>query len=376
MKKRLVFFAFFLGISPILFGQNYPMLKSTIVDLNGNTKEGYVEYQDWLISPEHIYFSESIDGQKNSGNVGEINSFDITAEGLHRKFIALRNIYISYIGANDDLNSVVASTTYEFGHEFETEHINMFAEVVFESEGLQLIQLIDKYEKSRLFLSVDGVINELKSYRYMTYSDVAASSKYEVRNTEYKKTLEKVLGADFFSQKTQLDYAVRPITALLTKYAKEKGQAINEDLQKAKVKFSGLFGVGLGRLSFEEQDLELGDKSYTDRALLASASVGARLNIPGDFYNKSIDFYLSFQPQIERLSYRLQYNQYFGGNSLVKPKFVFGFENNLKIYGGLGVSWKRQLALEAFYMPKAGYDIFQKVSLFQTNLVYTIGNNN
>lgn len=376
MSKKNALLILFLSNFSLLFGQRYPMLESIIIDVNDNEIRGFVEYQDWLISPEYIYFTEHLNDVRQSGSVENIKSFTISSDKIYRKFFALRNQYISYIGKGDDRHSVSGSITYEFGHEFESENIDAFAEVVFESDQIQLLQLRDKYEELRLFLSVNGNIKELKSYRYITYNNASSTSRFEVVNTEYKKDLEEVLGSDFFDSKSPLDYTVKAITALLRKYSKAKDKDFNEKLGHAKIRFSGLTGIGLNRLSFEDQTLSFKGKSYADKALLATATIGFRLNVPGDFYNKSLDFYLTYHPQVELLSYRLQYNQYFGAVSKVKPKLILGVGDNFNLYGGLGISWKRQLALDFTFMPKAGGDIFQKVSSLQTNLIYTIGNNN
>lgn len=170
---RLVLVAFtLLGTLPLL-AQSIST-PGYVLTRQSDTLRGYLDDEDWAVSPRAVVFRRTRDGEPKRYSAEEVRGFTLTER--NRRYVA-RFVRIGYPIQNVAVDALEKTR-------FETFHT--FLEVVLDSRQASLYQLLDENERDRYFVEKGEALSELIYFKQvLTRNDQA----FEAEENLYQSQL-------------------------------------------------------------------------------------------------------------------------------------------------------------------------------------------
>jgi len=330
---KLIYLAFLLLISSGVVNAQSNYKPGYVIKANGDSINGYINYQEWGVSPKVIDFKSNISNKEPMRfNPSALQSFVIA--GLEK--------YITYDGRiSMDKNSFPGlpeqlDTT--------TTKDNVFIKVAYDGFPLSLLQHQDKI-KTRFFIkeSGDATPVELKYYQYLDQNN-------KVKSVERYKGILLGLAKKYNETDVSLENAIDR-TDFSNSDLKRVLRRINNDNSKIESKSVVRFFAGVTLININTK--------FSGASLfngMSSSSFFPRISIGADVFNNSntqkIVFrgelsYFAIKPHFETLEltgatatstddYKGKFDQ---KTISFTPQIIYNFYNKekFKVFAGIGI---------------------------------------
>jgi hypothetical protein len=214
-NMKYLIFLFLLFSSLFVYSQsNYT--SGYYVTKSGDTIRGYIQNQDWLVSPSKFNFRKSENGNEIEISLNEATMFALSNNEI---YIAKKFYY-------SELPEIVFYKKEEM-NKYDSLLTNSFVRVLVKGK-LSLFRFISETTGSYYLIS-SGDKEELLIYRkYRIYSDSTGTGAiYEVENKQYQRQLKKIMAdrQKLFSKIDVLEYADKQLIKIVSRYNESSGGA-------------------------------------------------------------------------------------------------------------------------------------------------------
>jgi len=335
-KNATLFILFLLTVlfsQPVLSQENF--IPGKILTLENDTLTGFVDYRNWNVNPEKIYFTNRKDGEKQLFKPENIAGFSVKDEIYRSAFVLLE----TSASKLEDLS---------YDPSVNTVSVNLFLQTIFEGEK-SLYLYKDKSEKESFYFK-EGSKYSLLIYK--KYLKETGGRVIENENNKYLGQLKVYLQdcVDISSKLENTEYNKRSLEQLFNYYfnSTHSNLAFEKKVEKMVSKFGVLAGLSASTLSFEGRLADFIDKTNYKTSIDFTAGIYYTLVLPRGmgkwavnnellFYNyKAKGSYTNF---INTNSYSI-YNpeieiSYFRLNNMVRYKHSVG---DIFVFFNLGIS--------------------------------------
>lgn len=237
-------FHLFIGIfimSNSFSQENY--LNGYIIQLNGDTLKGFVDYRNWKINPDKINFKEDLNGVKTNYAAIDIKAFGVEGE----KYVsAIAETEISPSSLNnitpDQALNIIIDTS--------------FLQTIIEGEK-SLYYKVNRFGNDQFYVKIDNKYELLTFKRYLVKKD---GKDIAAENKKYIGQLSFYLNScsELQSKLKDTEYSTKSLKELFFMYYSCTGSEIEfvKEKEKVKVEFGFLAGLSLTTLKFESEEFD------------------------------------------------------------------------------------------------------------------------
>lgn len=227
-------------ITQMSFGQEN-FLSGYIIKINGDSLKGYVDYRNWKINPDKIFFKEELSSNKTNYNAIDIKAFGVEGE----KYVsAIAETEISPSSLNnitpDPALRIIIDTS--------------FLQCIIQGEK-SLYYKVNSFGNDQFYIEMDNKYELLTFKRYLAKrdgKDVAAENK------KYLGQLSFYLNScsDVQTKLNDTQYNTKSLKELFQVYYSCSGTAIEfaKEKEKVQVEFGVLAGMSLTTINFKSDD--------------------------------------------------------------------------------------------------------------------------
>jgi hypothetical protein len=203
-----------------------------VVQLNGDTTKGYIDYKNWNKNPTSIVFFKEIGAQKQTLGLSNIQAFGVKSEKFVDDYIA-KTVKIDY--ADQSLERMTTDPNPEYVEKM------VFLQKLL-TGPVSIFKYTDTTDRKHYFAIQNNVYEELINKKYKLKTSQVGT------NTMYKTQLTKLLSdcsAITASQIEQTPYTEKAITELVVKYINCKSPSTTIKLKNTE-KITAKFGIFAG----------------------------------------------------------------------------------------------------------------------------------
>jgi hypothetical protein len=325
-----------------------------VIDLKGDTVNGFIDYREWDLNPDNINFKINING----GAVQKFAPNDIS-------YFAVNNLteYRSYTGniSTDDVDPMHISS----GRDTSFKVANIFLKVLQKGKNVSLYSYYDRYKKR--FYIADNLSRQPKELVYRLYinPDPESLSQKTITENAFRKQLfvlaeqSGVMNSDLQNAIQRAEYHATDILSIVSRINNVSGAEYKkENNDKNRVTFFAGTGVNRTDINPFDQYKSAGAKSTASYLpvvviganLLTSPNTGrlvfrTELMISGSHFNSQ--YIYTGSPYVP---VHYSYNQIWAAFA---PQIVYNIYNttNVKLHLNLGI------AITYYDYYKANYDL-------------------
>lgn len=261
-SKRIFSFLFSFFPFATAFSQTN-LQKGFVVQSNGDTVKGFIDYRNWATNPSAVRFAKTTD-QRNAETLQpeQIQAFGVqTANGTE----IYRSAVVNYISSSDKLSDLTTQS--------EPERVTKPLFLLLLEDGhATLCQYLDANERMHLFLGRGKEMNELINYRYYNDNRLLMNKTFQQQLSAFFQdcaALASVTAAD-------VRYDGKSIGALIRQYNLcKQSSSYSFQEEKTPVRFHALAGL-------HTTSLAIGG-TYPNTLLSAPSTAGAIGGVAAQF---------------------------------------------------------------------------------------------
>lgn len=224
----------FLSVQNSFCQENF--IPGYIIQLNGDTLKGYIDYRDWDANPKKIFFKEN-----SKNNISNYTPIDI------KEFSANEEIYVSAI-VKFEKSSIIQSDI-DFNNEFKIVNDTVFLKTMI--RGAKSLYLFKKESKEQFYIGQNSTYELLYYKMYFKnnngYNNLIENKRYLGQLSVYLQDCPKI-------QKTlnRTKYNIKDIESLFEEYydCSQTGMKFQKKSEKISTEIGVLAGMTSTSIKF------------------------------------------------------------------------------------------------------------------------------
>jgi len=274
MTKRIIaIFICFFALQFCFSQEN--LLPGYIVQLNGDTVKGHIDYRNWEKNPSKVSFTEDVNKTKMRYSPLDIKSFGVQGENYVSAIVQIE------VSLTNKTEYIITNLQISNQLTFKTD--TAFLQIIYAGEK-SLYYYKTNTGKENFYIQQNSVFELLVYKSYMEIAD--AGSPNADRLVENKKFLGQLAiylqdCPTISQQLAKTKYSYKSLEKLFDYYFEKTTKRVDfhKDSEKARIEFGILSGVSLSNLKFISNNVYFDYLTKADFSLSTNFSGGLSLDI-------------------------------------------------------------------------------------------------